>query len=201
MKKIILSVICCLSAQWIAAQVTFRTEMRYDTVGLNEYIEVNYIVENGDVQQFMPPSFEAFKVVAGPSTMNSMSIINGKTTRSVRYTYHLQPLYVGSFEIESARAKTNEGTLESGNLSVVVVEEMQRRQPEGFGDPFSYNFGNPFGGNNFFKDNNFFFNDDFNSMFRQMPSMDDMMKQWEQFFQMPPQQQTAPKKTEKTYKL
>ena len=59
-----------------------------------------------DSDSFVPPTFENFEVLAGPSVSqgSSVQIINGQMTKSVSYaiTYVLQPRKAGTFAIASA---------------------------------------------------------------------------------------------------
>lgn len=59
-----------------------------------------------DSDSFVPPTFENFEVLAGPSVSqgSSVQIINGQMTKSVSYaiTYVLQPQKAGTFAIASA---------------------------------------------------------------------------------------------------
>ena len=59
-------------------------------IPLNYTFDITYTVENGDLQKFNPPKFDGFDVY-GPSTSQNYSIVNGRTSRSVSYTYTLQP--------------------------------------------------------------------------------------------------------------
>ena len=59
-----------------------------------------------DSDSFVPPSFENFDVVAGPSVSqgSSVQIINGEMTKSISYaiTYVLIPQKAGTFSIDPA---------------------------------------------------------------------------------------------------
>jgi hypothetical protein len=99
MKKIL--ILLLLSFQGIIAQVNFETKLSKTTLALNERLRVDFVMNvNGD--NFIPPSFEGFKVVGGPSQQISQSWVNGKSTFNKTYTYYLLPNRQGSITIRQA---------------------------------------------------------------------------------------------------
>ncbi|HTO35989.1 MAG TPA: BatD family protein [Flavobacterium sp.] len=99
MKKIL--ILLLLSFQGIIAQVNFETKLSKTTLALNERLRVDFVMNvNGD--NFIPPSFEGFKVVGGPSQQISQSWVNGKSTFNKTYTYYLLPNRQGSISIRQA---------------------------------------------------------------------------------------------------
>jgi len=84
------------------------------------YISVEFILDGVDGNSFSPPSFKNFNVLSGPSQQNSMSIINGKVSKKLSYSYSIQPKGLGKFSIGSASIKTASGLLKTKPLEVVV---------------------------------------------------------------------------------
>ncbi len=123
-----------------------KVEMSSDTVGMNGYLEVTFVVENQTIKKFNPPSFEGFDV-QGPSTSSMMSIVNGETTQRVSYTYILTPKQLGKLTIGSANIETKEGVLKTEKQQVVAIEYFEFRRPQsqrrGFFDE-EENFFRPF---------------------------------------------------------
>lgn len=68
----------------------FTATVQAKEIPLNYAFEISFTVENGSLQKFAPPRFDGFDVM-GPSTSQNYSIINGRTSKSVSYTYTLQP--------------------------------------------------------------------------------------------------------------
>ena len=64
------------------------------TLGINERLRVEFSM-NKDGDNFTPPSFDGFRVVAGPSQSVSNMYVNGKRSFSKTYTYLLTPLSKG----------------------------------------------------------------------------------------------------------
>ncbi|MCP4443700.1 MAG: protein BatD [Aureispira sp.] len=181
MKKniLLIALFCWMSSTVIYAQnkeMAFKVEVRYDTVGLHEPFEVKFKLENASLLHFQAPTFDGFKVVAGPMTSSNFSMINGVTTQSITYTYHLQAVDLGIYEIAAAVAETPEGELTSAPIALVVTENVERSLPDMQNDPFSV-FKDQFGQNPF--SNGFL-----DMQMPEMPSMDEMMKQFDQLFDM-----------------
>ena len=75
MKKFLFIVL--LSCQAIFAQVQFEAKVSKNSLGLNERLRVDFTM-NVDGDNFIPPSFDGFRVVGGPSQQVSQSWVNGK---------------------------------------------------------------------------------------------------------------------------
>lgn len=85
----------------LSGQVSFRAKVSKKTLGINERLQIDFLM-NEDGDNFIPPSFESFKVVGGPSQSISNSWINGERTYSKTYTYFLAPKKRGSTNIGQA---------------------------------------------------------------------------------------------------
>ena len=92
MKKYILLLL--ISFQGLLAQVQFEAKVSKQTLGLNERLRVDFSM-NDDGDNFTPPSFEGFKVIAGPSQQVSQSWVNGKSSFNKTYSYFLLPTQKG----------------------------------------------------------------------------------------------------------
>ena len=67
MKKTFVTVLMMMAiGQTMAQEVSFEAKVSKRTLGLNERLRVDFIMnENGD--NFNPPSFKGFRVVGGPN--------------------------------------------------------------------------------------------------------------------------------------
>jgi len=90
-----------LTCQGIFAQVQFEAKVSKTTLGLNERLRIDFTM-NDDGDNFVPPNFEGFKVVAGPSQQISQSWINGRSTFNKTYSYFLMPSQRGVVTIRQA---------------------------------------------------------------------------------------------------
>lgn len=105
-------------------------------VPLNYTFDITYSVENGDMQKFIPPRFDGFEAY-GPAQSTNVSIINGKMSKSVSYTYTLQPKRQGEFSIPSATAIINGSEMKSNPVNIVVTAPAkQSQQSQQYQDPF-----------------------------------------------------------------
>ena len=83
------------------AQVDFKAQINKPLLGINERLRVEFSM-NKDGDNFVPPSFDGFRVVAGPSQSVSNVYVNGKRSFSKSYTYLLTPLKKGKNVIGQA---------------------------------------------------------------------------------------------------
>ena len=90
-----------LSFQAMIAQVQFEAKVSKQTLGLNERLRIDFTM-NDDGDNFTPPNFEGFKIVAGPSQQVSQSWINGKSSFNKTYSYFLLPTQKGTLVIRQA---------------------------------------------------------------------------------------------------
>jgi hypothetical protein len=105
-------------------------------VPLNYTFDVTYAVENGDLKKFIPPRFENFDAY-GPAQSTNVSIINGKMSKSVSYTYTLQPKKQGEFTIPAAAAIVNGTEMRSNPVVITVTEPAKKsQQSQQNQDPF-----------------------------------------------------------------
>jgi hypothetical protein len=136
------------------AQVTFRTELLYDEVGVNTAFQVQYNLENaGDLIQMTLEPAEPFGNIGNyaDAQRTSTQIVNGnaRTTHTYTRSYTLRASRTGTFTVPVAVAQTADGkTYRSSKATVKVVSgnprTANRPAPDPFGpDPFSQD---PFGG-------------------------------------------------------
>ncbi|MBS3739094.1 BatD family protein [Mesohalobacter halotolerans] len=100
MKKLIY-ILILISCAFSQAQVQFTAEVSREKLGINERLRVEFSM-NKDGDNFIPPSFEGFRKIAGPNQSVSQSWINGKSTFQKSYTFFLQPLKRGKLTINQA---------------------------------------------------------------------------------------------------
>ena len=75
LKKILLATFLLTVGFQLGAQITFQTKVSKNRLGINERLKVSFEMnKNGD--NFTPPQFEGFRVVAGPNQSTSNSWIN-----------------------------------------------------------------------------------------------------------------------------
>ncbi len=113
-------------------QVKFSAVCPNKKISKNEYLQVQFIVENAtNVQQVIPPSFKNFSIVSGPNHQSGMSTINGNVKQYIAIEFILKPRRQGNFTISPATAKADGKTLRSNSLSVEVSNHPSNRSSGG----------------------------------------------------------------------
>ena len=118
------AVLCTLPA---LAQATIKVQAP-NLVGLNEQFNLTFIISGDKApSEFNWEPGNDFQLVWGPQrgTSSSVSIINGKTTRSSQttYTYVLLPKNTGRFQLNAAEATVDKERLTSSRPTIEVVSD------------------------------------------------------------------------------
>ena len=122
-----------LTVHSVIAQVTFKTAVSKAELGLNERLRIEFSIDRQGGDDFTPPDFKNFKVLAGPSQSSSFSSINGKTSYKLTYTYILQPTAKGTFTIPSATITYEGEQIKSNTIRITVTDAIEI--PEDPNDP------------------------------------------------------------------
>jgi hypothetical protein len=112
-----------LTTYYSSTAQRFTATAQGKEIPLNYTFDITYTVENGDLQKFNPPKFDGFDVY-GPSTSQNYSIVNGRTSKSISYTYTLQPKKQGDFVIPAATAIVNGNQMRSDSIYISVVDSI-----------------------------------------------------------------------------
>ena len=104
--KYVLNIVFFIVTFSVYSQVNFETILSKKTLGINERLRVDFVL-NEDGDNFIPPSFDNFKVVGGPSQSIKNSWVNGLRSYSKTYTYYLSPIKIGEFVIAQASIEIN----------------------------------------------------------------------------------------------
>ena len=110
------------SLQSAQSQVTFKTTVSKEQLGLNERLRIEFSIDRQGGDDFTPPDFVNFKVLAGPSQSSSFSSINGKTSYKLTYSYVIQPISKGTFTIPSASITYDGEVIKSNTVRVTVTD-------------------------------------------------------------------------------
>ncbi|WP_338408412.1 BatD family protein [uncultured Flavobacterium sp.] len=127
MERIVL--ILFLITQSLLAQVHFEAKASKNTLGLNERLRVDFTM-NIDGDNFNQPSFEGFRIIAGPSQQVSQSWVNGKSTFEKTYSYYLLPQQKGNLIIKQASIEYNGQIYKTSPIKInVTVAVEQPKDP------------------------------------------------------------------------
>ena len=125
MKKLSIIFALLFAVHQVFAQATITVQAPR-AVALDEQFNLTFTVNDEKPESFKWDCPPDFKLVWGPQTGSSTSIsmVNGKTTKSVThsYTYILMPVKEGEFTIPAASAKTRKGSLSSKPFSIKVAK-------------------------------------------------------------------------------
>ena len=108
----------------LMAQVTFEATVSKNELGINERLRVEFTM-NKDGDNFRPPSFEGFRVVAGPSQSVSNMFINGQRSFSKSYTYLLTPLKKGAVVIGQAAIEIDGDVYKTSPVNIQVKDAVE----------------------------------------------------------------------------
>lgn len=129
--KYICALIIGLTAALCHAQqddISFKAVPSQSEVGLNERLRIDFVM-NKDGDNFSPPDFEGFRVVAGPSQSISRSWINGKSSFSKTYSYFLSPKSKGNFTIKQALVDIDGQTYKTSPIQIKVTDAVESEDP------------------------------------------------------------------------
>lgn len=124
-RKYLSILILFIAAQNVIAQVTFKAAVSKAELGLNERLRIEFSIDKQGGDDFTPPDFENFKVLAGPSQSSSFSSINGKTSYKLTYSYVIQPLSKGVFTVPSASITYEGEIIRSNTIRITVTDAVE----------------------------------------------------------------------------
>lgn len=120
MRLVLLPILITVSTA-VYSQVKFYASTDARQIVAGHYFEVSFVIENAR-GQFKAPSFLNFDVVGGPNTSTQMSIVNGRSSQKVTYSYTLTTHKVGKYTIDPAEIMVNGQTLKTEPLQVEVLQ-------------------------------------------------------------------------------
>ena len=128
MKKYIAAIVL-LVCSTLGAQVQFEARVSKSTLGLNERLRIDFMM-NVDGDNFVQPSFDGFRIVAGPSQQVSQSWVNGRSSFEKAYSYILLPNKKGTLVIKSAAIEYNGQIYKTAPVKINVTDaQEQPRDP------------------------------------------------------------------------
>jgi hypothetical protein len=119
MKKFIAAIVF-LVCSTLSAQIQFEARVSKTTLGLNERLRIDFMM-NVDGDNFVQPSFDGFRIIAGPSQQVSQSWVNGRSSFEKAYSYFLTPNQKGIFTIKSAAIEYNGQIYKTAPIKIIVT--------------------------------------------------------------------------------
>ncbi|TDE03907.1 BatD family protein [Flavobacterium sandaracinum] len=128
MKNYIVAIVL-LVCSTLGAQVQFEARVSKSMLGLNERLRIDFMM-NVDGDNFVQPSFDGFRIVAGPSQQVSQSWVNGRSSFEKAYSYILLPNKKGTLVIKSAAIEYNGQIYKTAPVKINVTDaQEQPRDP------------------------------------------------------------------------
>src|ERR1700712_6024761 len=117
----VLSLFFCSVA---VGQVKFSTIVNEKQPGINDYIQVEYTVENAkSVEKIDAPAFKDLRLIQGPMQSNGMTYINGAMSQYKSVSFILQPLVKGKIVIPGGVATVDGKTMRSEAVTIEVKND------------------------------------------------------------------------------
>jgi len=123
MKRFLILIL--ISCHGLFAQVQFDAKASKQALGMNERLRIDFSM-NADGDNFTPPSFEGFRVIAGPSQQVSQSWVNGKSSFNKIYSYYLLPTQRGALTIKQASIEINGQIYKTAPIKINVSAAVEQ---------------------------------------------------------------------------
>lgn len=119
MKSYIIILFLCFQAAF-AQTIEFEAKVNKQSVALNEKLRVDFTM-NGDGDNFVPPSFDGFRVFAGPYQSVKIEYMNGRGVFNKTYSYFLIPLQKGSATIRPASVEISGKIYKTAPVKITIT--------------------------------------------------------------------------------
>ncbi len=114
-------------------EVELTATVSKNKLGINQRLRLQFTINKQGADNFTPPDFKNFKIVGGQSQSVSQSWVNGKTQFSQSYSYIIQPLRKGEFNLPSASIELKGKVLKSNPVKIIVTGAV--KAPKNPNDP------------------------------------------------------------------
>jgi len=126
LKKLnILIILLTVGQIGLAQETSFKAAVSKDRLGVNERLRITFTLNKQGGDNFTPPDFKDFKVLAGPMQSTSFSSFNGKKSFEMAYSYTLQPKRKGLITMSSASIELNGNTVKSNTVKITVTNAVE----------------------------------------------------------------------------
>jgi BatD DUF11 like domain len=104
------------------AQALLTTEAGERKIGVEDLLEVSYIVKDGSrITKFTPPVFRNFRTVSGPNEKRGVVISGNQVQNNFSIGYILKPVKTGRLSLPGANATIDGKEVRSNSITVEVV--------------------------------------------------------------------------------
>lgn len=120
----------------VFGQVSFEASTDAREIFEGNYVEVRFTLKNANGKDFQLPSLEDFDILSGPSRSVSTTIINGRRSQELSYTYLFSPKRSGNLVIGSATIEADGQILRTKPISIRVLESTEQTTDKGDAEYF-----------------------------------------------------------------
>jgi hypothetical protein len=121
----------CILANAQKGSLSIRLDK--DTLYQDEVIKIEFVLENLS-GNFKAPDFNGFRLVSGPNTSTSISMVNGDVFQKKIYSYLLMPVRTGKLIINIAIVENDNQIISTDPIEVYVLStdniKIKRRSGE-----------------------------------------------------------------------
>ena len=110
-----------LSLNIVAQELSFKATVSKSRLGSNERLRITFSINRQGGDNFTPPNFKNFKLLAGPMQATNFSYLNGKKSFEQSYTYTIQPKKKGVYTIPSATIEYEGNVVKTNTVKVTVT--------------------------------------------------------------------------------
>lgn len=122
MKNYLIAILALLWSALLPAQAIFEANADAEQVFVDGYFEVRFTLKNSEGTNFEPPPFYDFRVLSGPSRSMSTTVINGRVSKEMSFSYTLQPRRTGIFNIGPAEIMAEGNRLRTDPIRIEVLQ-------------------------------------------------------------------------------
>lgn len=132
MRVLTLLLALALPLSLMAQEASLSVKVSRDTVLMDNQVMVTFTANNtsGD---FIEPELHGLKVVSGPFTSSSYVFSNGNSSRTITYTYYLEPEHEGVVTIGKAKVKNDNHELSTSEITLYAKANPKgiKQSPDG----------------------------------------------------------------------
>lgn len=124
MKGWITIVLCFLSIGVFAQQANFYAAVNKNAIAKDGMVQLDIVIENGDMQSYVPPAFKDFNVLRSTQGQSTNITISGNQqvmVRTITRSYLLQPRKTGQLTIEPAAVRIDGQLLQTEPITITVT--------------------------------------------------------------------------------
>lgn len=114
------------------SSISFKATASKSEISVGERIQITFTT-NTSLESFEKPSFEGFQVLQGPMQSYRQQNVNGRISTVVSFTYVIQSIQEGEFEIGSAKGYAGNEVFTTDPITIKVIQksaEQERKERE-----------------------------------------------------------------------